>query len=102
MELDNSSGEFVAGSYAQVMFEDSAKDPALVIPSNCLLFRAEGPEVGIVAPDGHVTLHPVIIGRDFGSTLEIVSGVHEGDQVIINPGDSLVTGALVRVADAKQ
>jgi len=102
MEVDNTAGELVAGSYAQVMFRDGAQDPALVIPSNCLLFRAEGPEVGVVAPDGHVTLHPVIIGRDFGKTLEILSGVSTGDQVIINPGDSLVTGALVRVADAKQ
>jgi membrane fusion protein (multidrug efflux system) len=102
MEVDNSSGELVAGSYAQVTFNDEAKDPALVVPSNCLLFRAEGSEVGIVGEDGHVTLHPVIIGRDFGKTLEILSGVKTGDQVIINPGDSLVTGTLVRVADAKQ
>ncbi|MGZ4962431.1 MAG: efflux RND transporter periplasmic adaptor subunit [Limisphaerales bacterium] len=102
MEIDNTAGELVAGSFAQVTFNDAAKDPALVVPSNCLLFRAEGPEVGIVAADGHVTLHPVIIGRDFGKTLEILSGVQTGDQVIINPGDSLVTGTLVRVATAKQ
>lgn len=101
MEMDNSSGDLVAGSYAQVTFKDDAKDPALVIPSNCLLFRAEGPTVGIVDASGRVTLHQVIIGRDFGRTLEIVSGVHEGDNVIINPGDSLVTGTLVRVADTK-
>lgn len=101
MEMDNSNGELVAGSYAQVMFRDSSPDSALVIPSNCLLFRAEGPEVGIVGLDNHVTLNPVIIGRDFGKTLEILSGVHKGDQVIINPADSLVTGAVVRVADAK-
>lgn len=101
MEVDNSSGELVSGSYAQVTFNDAAKDPALVLPSNCLLFRAEGPQVGIVGSDGHVTLHTVMIGRDFGKTIEILSGVQEGDQVIINPGDSLVTGALVRVAEAK-
>ena len=101
MEVDNSAGELVSGSYAQVTFNDSAKDPALVLPSNCLLFRAEGPQVGIVGQDGHVTLHSVTIGRDFGKTLEILSGVQEGDQVIINPGDSLITGALVRVADPK-
>lgn len=101
MEVDNSSGELVAGSYAQVTFDDTEKDPALVIPSNCLLFRAEGPQVGIVAADGHVTLRQVILGRDFGKTLEILSGVHEGDNVIVNPGDSLVSGAVVRITDTK-
>lgn len=101
MEVDNSAGELISGSYVQVTFEDTAKDPALVLPSNCLLFRAEGPQVGIVSADGHVTLQTVIIGRDFGRTLEIVSGVHEGDNVIINPGDSLVSGTLVRIAETK-
>jgi hypothetical protein len=101
MEMDNSAGELVAGSYAQVTFKDEAKDPALVIPSNCLLFRSEGPTVGIVDASGRVTLHQVIIGRDFGKTLEVLSGVSEGDNVIINQGDSLVTGALVHVADTK-
>lgn len=101
MEVDNSAGELVAGSYAQVTFNDSSKDPALVLPSNCLLFRAEGPQVGIVGADGRVTLQSVIIGRDFGKTLEIISGVKEGDQVIINPADSLVTGTQVRIAETE-
>ncbi len=101
MEVDNSSGVLVAGSYAQVTFHDSGKDPALVLPSNCLLFRAEGPEVALVGGDKHVTLHPIVIGRDFGKTLEVLSGVQSGDQVIINPGDSIVTGTEVRVAEAK-
>jgi membrane fusion protein, multidrug efflux system len=99
--MDNSGGELVAGSYAQVTFHDSGKDPALVLPSNCLLFRAEGPEVALVGSDNHVTLHPIIIGRDFGKTLEVLSGVQTGDQIIINPGDSIVTGTEVRVAEAK-
>jgi membrane fusion protein (multidrug efflux system) len=101
MEVNNASGELVSGSYAQVTFNDAEKDPALVLPSNCLLFRAEGPQIAIVGPDGHVTLHTIIIGRDFGKTLEVLSGVNEGDQVIINPGDSLVSGAVVRIADTK-
>jgi RND family efflux transporter MFP subunit len=101
MEMDNSHSDLVAGSYAQVTFHAVADEAALVIPSNCLLFRAEGPQVGIVGADGKVTLHSVIIGRDFGKTLEVISGVKPGDQVIINPGDSLVSGAVVKVAEAK-
>jgi RND family efflux transporter MFP subunit len=102
MEIDNTAGELIAGSYAQVTFHDSNAEPKLVLPSNCLLFRAEGPQVGIVGVDNKVTLRSVIIGRDFGKTLEILSGVNPGDQVIINPGDSLVDGTLVRVAESKQ
>lgn len=101
MEVDNSAGELVAGSYAQITFKDSDKDAALVLPANCLLFRSEGPQVAIVAADGKVTLNTVIIGRDFGKTLEIVSGIHKGDQAIINPSDSITTGSVVRVAEVQ-
>lgn len=100
LEVDNPNNEILAGSYAQVRFMDLKHDPALVLPSNTLLFRAEGPQVGVVKADGKVELRSVILGRDFGRTLEILSGITGADQVIINPPDALVSGVAVRVASA--
>jgi hypothetical protein len=71
-----------------------------VLPSNTLLFRAEGPQVAVVKPDGHVELRNIVIGRDFGRTLEILSGITATDRVIENPPDSIVSGTVVRVAEA--
>jgi multidrug efflux pump subunit AcrA (membrane-fusion protein) len=51
--------------------------------------------------DGHAQLVPVTIGRDYGEKVEILSGLEPRDQVIVDPSDSLISGTVVRVADAK-
>lgn len=100
LELDNPKGDVLAGGYAQVRFTGAKKEAVLTLPSNTILFRPEGPQVGIVRPDGKVELSTVKLGRDFGQTIEIVSGVSPKDHVIINPSDSLATGAVVSMAQA--
>ena len=100
LEVDNSKNEILPGSYAQVRFLDTAPSAILTLPSNTLLFRAQGLQVGVVGPGGKVDLHSVQIGRDFGQKVEVLSGVSAGDQVIVNPSDSLVSGTTVRIAEA--
>jgi RND family efflux transporter MFP subunit len=99
MEVDNSAGEILAGSFAQVCFTEAKSEAALTLPSNTLLFRSEGPQVGLVGADGKVELRKVTLGRDFGPTVEILAGVGPADRVILNPFDSLIGGATVRVAE---
>jgi len=100
LELDNPKEEILAGGYAQVRFTEAKMKAALTLPTNTILFRAEGPQVGIVQSDGKVELRTVKLGRDFGQTIEILAGVSPGDRVIVNPSDSLATGAAVSVAQA--
>ena len=99
LELDNPKGEIMAGSYAQVRFTEARLEAALTVPANTLLFRAEGPQLGVVGSDGKVELHNVKLGRDFGQTLEILEGVTPADRIILNPADSLRTGSTVRIAE---
>ena len=98
LEVDNEGGEILAGSFAQVRFAALQGAAPLTLPGNTLLFRAEGPQVGVARPDGSVELRSVKMGRDFGQTVEILAGVNPDDRVILNPSDSLVDGAVVRVA----
>ena len=98
LELDNAQGSVLAGSYAQVRFSESNQAAALTLPSNTLLFHAEGALVGVVSNDGVVSLRKVRPGRDFGKTVEILTGLTTSDRVILNPMDSLVDGTRVRVA----
>ena len=97
LEVDNPKNEILPGSYAQVKFGDLRQDPALVLPSNTLLFRAEGTQVAVVKPDGVVELRKILVGRDFGRTVEVLSGITATDQVIFNPPDALVSGTNVRI-----
>ena len=101
LEVDNASGEILAGSYAQVRFADAAGDPALTLPANTLLFRSEGMQVGVVGGDDKVDLRTVRLGRDFGQRVEVLEGVGPGDRVILNPADSLATGTTVRVTQSE-
>jgi membrane fusion protein, multidrug efflux system len=99
LAADNSRGEILAGSYAQVRFNESAAASTLTLPANALLFRSTGMCVGVVGADGKVEMRNVKLGRDYGQTVEILEGVSASDRVIMNPPDLLANGQMVRVAE---
>ena len=98
LHLDNPNNQIQPGSYAQVRLTAGALGQLVTVPNNTLLFRAQGLQVGVVKPDNSVELRDIKVGRDFGTTIQIVQGVTPSDKVILNPADSLVTGDMVRVA----
>ena len=99
LEVDNEKGEILAGGYSQVRFTDAKTAPSLTIPANTVLFHAEGPQVDIVTTDGKVEVRGVKLGRDFGQTIEVLSGVGPDDRAIVNPAESFVNGTLVSIAE---
>lgn len=101
LEVDNAGGELLAGSYAQARLPGAKSAEALTVPSNALLFRAEGALVALVGKDNRVALNKVALGRDFGPSVEILNGVTASDRLVLNPADSLVDGAEVRVNEVK-
>jgi RND family efflux transporter MFP subunit len=96
VDVDNASGELLPGAYVSVHFQLGGQTPAVILPANTLIFRAEGLRVAVVR-NGRVELAPVTPGRDFGNEMEVVSGVTTQDEVIENPSDSLTAGTPVRV-----
>jgi membrane fusion protein (multidrug efflux system) len=100
LHMDNPNNEIQPGSYGQVRLTSGSLGQVVTLPNNTLLFRAQGLQVGVVKPDNTVELRDIKVGRDFGTTIEIVQGVTPSDKVILNPADSLVTGTAVRVAAA--
>ncbi|MCU0574977.1 MAG: efflux RND transporter periplasmic adaptor subunit [Syntrophobacteraceae bacterium] len=99
MEIDNTKGEILAGSYAQMRFTETKAEPVLTLPANTILFRSEGPQIGIVQEGGKVEVRTVKLGRDFGQTIEVLSGLDASDRVIVNPSESLVSGGAVSVKE---
>jgi RND family efflux transporter MFP subunit len=94
VDVDNAKGRLLPGAYVFVNFKLPPGSNVVTIPSNTLLFRAEGLRVGVVHGN-KVELRPVTIGHDYGGTVEITSGVDAHDQIILDPADSLITGAEV-------
>jgi RND family efflux transporter MFP subunit len=99
INLPNKDGRLLPGSYVQVNLPVGTGDN-LLAPSNALMFRPEGPRVAVVDGGGHVHLQAVAIGRDFGQSIELLNGVHPGDQLVLNPADSLAEGDQVAVRPA--
>jgi RND family efflux transporter MFP subunit len=99
IDVENPTGEIPPGSYAEVHLKLPSTASTVIIPVTSLIFRAEGLHAGVVR-DGHAALVPIAIGRDFGTEVEIVSGMEGSESVITNPPDSLVSGQEVRIATA--
>lgn len=100
VDVDNSSGKLLPGAYTFVHFMLPGRRETVTIPANTLLFRSEGLRVGVLR-DGKAELVAIKIGRDYGDKVEVISGLTHEDQVILNPSDSLISGAPVRVNNGK-
>ena len=98
VDVDNPTGELLPGAFAEVHLAVPSGAPTFILPVSALIFRAQGLQVGVVKDGNHAQLANIILGRDFGSEVEVVSGLQADDQVIINPPDSLISGEEVRVA----
>ena len=101
VDIANTTGLLFPGAYTEVHFKVGSKVPALMVPTTSLIFRAEGLRVPVVENDNHVHMTPVIVGRDMGNTIEVLSGLKENARIVDNPSDSLVDNELVRVVESK-
>jgi multidrug efflux pump subunit AcrA (membrane-fusion protein) len=98
LQLDNANREIFPGAYAEVHFKLAGNAESLRLPANTVLFRAAGLQVATIDGTKHVKLKSIVQGRDFGSTIEILSGIEANDLVVVNPPDSITDGETVRIA----
>jgi RND family efflux transporter MFP subunit len=95
IRVPNPKEALIAGAYVQVNLPIKQDGTALLVPTNVLLFRPDGPRVATVDAQGRVRLSTVKLGTDFGSTVAVMSGLQAEDRVILNPADSLADGDVV-------
>jgi RND family efflux transporter MFP subunit len=100
VDVDNASGELRPGAYAEVHLLIPEGSRSLILPVSVLMFRSEGLRVGVVRDGNQAELVPVVLGKDYGNQVEIVSGLNASDWVIANPPDSLASGATVQVVNS--
>src|SRR5246127_681087 len=99
IDVPNPSGTLLSGSYAEVHLKIPGQSSTYLIPVNCLIFRSEHLQVGIVR-NGKIVLTDLTPGHDLGAEIEIVAGLKADDQVVLNPPDSLVSGQTVQIVQA--
>jgi len=101
LQIDNSRGELLPGSYVQVTFTMPPSRGTLRVPVNTVIFRGKSPQVATVDESHHVRLRDIVEGRDFGTEIEVLAGIGPNDTLVVNPPDSLADGAQVRIQPAQ-
>jgi RND family efflux transporter MFP subunit len=101
IDIPNPAGMLSPGAYVSASFSLGSPITPLILPSNTLIFQDAGMQVGVVNQNGRVQLRNVTIGRDFGMSVEVLSGLQSTDAVITNPSDSLNAGTQVVVESSQ-
>ncbi|MHB8353458.1 MAG: efflux RND transporter periplasmic adaptor subunit [Burkholderiales bacterium] len=101
VHIPNNQHELASGSYAEAHFTLKLDNPVIILPANTLIVRADGTKVAVIDQSNHIRLKPVTTGRDFGTTIEIITGLNENEKVVTNPSDSIRDGVTVNPVTAK-
>src|SRR6202162_3784001 len=101
VDVNNTTGELFPGAYTGVHLKLPEGIPTFILPVNTLIFRSQGLQIATVA-DGKASLVKIVMGRDFGSEVEVVSGLTGQENVMVNPPESLVEGEKVQIAQQNQ
>jgi RND family efflux transporter MFP subunit len=99
VDVPNQGGALLPGGYSQVHLQVKVTGGRLQVPVNALLFRAEGLRAVVVDASHKIHLKPIAVGRDYGTTLEVLQGLDASDWIVLNPADSLEEGQEVRVKE---
>jgi len=102
VDVPNRTGQLLPGGYAQVHLEVKVVGARLQVPVNALLFRSEGMRAVVIDANHKTHLKPLTIGRDYGTTLEVLNGLDANDWIVVNPADSLEEGQDVHVKELPQ
>ncbi len=101
IDVANADGKLMPGMYAEAKILLDRAAPPLMIPAGALVVGIGEPHVVALGADRRVRPVPVQIGRDYGATVEVLSGVKEGEVLVLNPSDELRDGATVRPVDQR-
>jgi len=102
IDVPNPDGKLLPGGFAQVHVLIKGLGPRLEIPVNALLFRSEGLRTVVVDAEHKTRLRALQIGRDYGTSLEVLQGLSADDWIVVNPADSLAEGLQVNVKPIAQ
>jgi RND family efflux transporter MFP subunit len=102
VQVPNQQGKLYAGMYGQVKFLLPDDNAPIVVPADAFVFRAQGPQVVTVTNDNRIHWQKIGVGRDFGTQLEVLNGLKENAEVVMNPTDDLREGIEVQVKGAEK
>lgn len=95
VEVPNKDGALLPGMYLQVRFKLTSPPGVVRIPGAAVVTRSDGAKVAVIDSNGAVHYKQVTLGRDFGTVVEVVTGLSGGETLVVRPGDDMPDGTLV-------
>ena len=100
VQVPNPDGRLLPGMYAEVHFRSHRDSPPLLVPGDALIAGNSGTQIAVLTDEGggakKIHLQPLTIGRDYGTETEVIAGLQGDEMVVVNPGDDVREGAVVR------
>jgi RND family efflux transporter MFP subunit len=96
VRIPNPKGAFLPGMYAQVVFSPGS-ERELRIPDSALIVDAEGTKVVLLDAGNHIHYQKVVLGRDYGTEAEVITGLKPSDRVVSNASDDWQEGQTAQV-----
>jgi RND family efflux transporter MFP subunit len=95
--VDNPDRHMKPGSIAIIEIPGRGPvTPILSIPSRSVIARGSLTGAYVVGEDKIAKLRWLVLGENKNDHIEVLSGLREKDQVVLNPGPDLVDGQVVR------
>ena len=98
-DVPNPDGALHPGSFVDVEFHIPRTHPGVVVPAQALLFDADGLHVAVIGDDGAAHMTKVTVARDFGTSVELATGLAGGERVALQPPANLRDGQAVKPQD---
>lgn len=97
VELPNSKTHpLKAGTFVYAEFVKNNQHQALQIPRTALVESMKNPYVYVIQ-NGKALSRKIAVGRELGANIEVVSGLQQGEQVVVNGQINLTDSTVVRV-----
>jgi multidrug efflux pump subunit AcrA (membrane-fusion protein) len=102
VDVPNDDGMLKPGMYLQVKIDAERVGTRWRIPASALIVDAGGTQVMVVDPASHkVQRRPVMLGYDYGSEVEVASGLAGDETLVTAPSVGLVDGTVVEPVEKK-
>jgi multidrug efflux pump subunit AcrA (membrane-fusion protein) len=102
IQISNKDRRLLPGMYAQVVFKVTRLNPPLIVPASALIADAKGTQIATITRENKVKLNPVVVGRDYGQSIEIAAGISPNEKIVLDPTDATKDGAEVTPVPPKQ
>jgi RND family efflux transporter MFP subunit len=100
VDMPNAAHVLLPGTYVNVAFKLHPRG-LVEVPAAALIFRPKATQVARVDANSKINFQDVTIARDNGSLVELGSGVHPGDRLVLNISSQIAAGQSVTPTDAE-